>query len=84
VAVESIASRDVVTIQPHDSLLDALERFVEEGVTHLPVVDAGQHLVGMCTRTDLLRVEARRLAAERRSSSRQPPTLRRRGQTIDG
>jgi CBS domain-containing protein len=76
-AVETIASRDVVTIRPHDSLLDALELFVEENVTHLPVVDAGQQLVGVCTRTDLLRVEARRLAAERRSSNR-------RGQRIGG
>ena len=83
VAIEGVMSRDVVTIRPHDTLLDALERFVEEDVTHLPVVDAREHLVGMCTRTDLLRVEARRLAAERRPSSRRRPGLRGRGQTTD-
>jgi CIC family chloride channel protein len=68
--IESIASREVVTIGPRDNLLHALERFVEEDVSHLPVVDGEQRLVGMCTRTDLLRVEARRLSAERRGGHR--------------
>jgi H+/Cl- antiporter ClcA/CBS domain-containing protein len=64
--VDDIASEDVVTIGPRDTLLDALERFVDEDVDHLPVVDAEHRLVGICTRTDLLRIESRRIAAERR------------------
>ena len=32
-----------------------LHRIVEEEVDHLPVVDADGHVVGMCTRTDILR-----------------------------
>jgi CBS domain-containing protein len=54
-----------------------LERFVDEDVTHLPVVDESGRLLGMCTRTDLLRAEARRPTAERTGSR-----LRTRGGTL--
>ena len=37
---------------------------LDEAVDHLPVVDDGR-LVGICTRTDLLRARHRALAAER-------------------
>jgi len=67
-ALDTIAVHDVVTVGPGDTLLTALERFVDEAVTHLPVVDADGRLLGICTRTDLLRIEARRLSAERRGS----------------
>jgi len=38
---------------------------VEEGVEHVPVVDADGRLVGIVTRTDLLEVRRRQLALER-------------------
>jgi len=72
-ALDTIAVHDVVTVAPGDTLLTALERFVDEAVTHLPVVDADRRLLGICTRTDLLRIEARRLAAERRGSKQRRP-----------
>jgi H+/Cl- antiporter ClcA/predicted transcriptional regulator len=50
----------VVSVAPDDSALDALERVLDEGVDHLPVLEDGR-LVGICTRTDVLR--ARHLAA---------------------
>ena len=37
------------------SVRDALEVMVAEAVNHLPVVDSRGHLVGICTRTDMLR-----------------------------
>ena len=37
----SIASADVVTVAPDDTLLTALERIIDEEVEHLPVVDDG-------------------------------------------
>jgi chloride channel protein, CIC family len=61
----TIASRDVVTIAPDASLLTALSRLLDEEIGHLPVVASGQ-LVGMCTRTDILRARQRQLAAELR------------------
>jgi CBS domain-containing protein len=58
------ASRDVVTVGPDDVAITALQRIVEEGIEHLPVQD-GDRLVGICTRTDLLRVRAPQFASER-------------------
>ena len=59
-----IASTDVVTVAANDTLLTALERIVDEEVEHLPVTDPDDHLVGMCTRTDILRARSHHLTAE--------------------
>jgi predicted transcriptional regulator len=39
---------------------------VDEHVEHVPVVAPDQQLVGICTRTDLLKVRRRQLELERR------------------
>src|SRR5581483_4332897 len=52
--LSTIATGDVVTAAPGDTLLVALRLMLEEDVGHLPVV-SGHKLVGMCTRTDVLR-----------------------------
>jgi chloride channel protein, CIC family len=70
VAVTTVASRDVVTVGPGDSMLDALERLIDEEVDQLPVVDGGR-LVGICTRTDVLRARSRHLTVD--TLDRQPP-----------
>jgi CBS domain-containing protein len=49
-----VAASDVVAVSPTDTVSDALERMLEEQVEHLPVVDGGR-LVGICTRTDIMR-----------------------------
>lgn len=59
------ATRQVVTVGPDDSAQDALRVMVDEHVEHVPVVDDGM-LVGICTRTDLLKVRRRQLDLERR------------------
>jgi CBS domain-containing protein len=66
--VDAIASGDVVAVPSSASVLDALETIVREGVEHLPVVDDGC-LVGICTRTDVLRARARSLDDERPAPS---------------
>lgn len=66
--LSSIASLDVVTVAPDDTLLTALERIINENVEHLPVLDESQHIVGMCTRTDILRARSQHLAAEQRQA----------------
>src|SRR5581483_6501399 len=62
--LSSIATRDVVTVAPGDTLLVALRRMLEEDVGHLPVV-SGARLVGMCTRTDILRARRVKMESER-------------------
>lgn len=66
--VGRVASADVVTVSPDDSMLHALSRLVDEGVNQLPVVERGT-VVGICTRTDVLRIRGRHLAQERTGQS---------------
>jgi CBS domain-containing protein len=62
--VADVASPDVVTVAPDEPVLAALQLMLEEEVEHLPVVDDGR-LVGICTRTDILRARRRQLELER-------------------
>jgi CBS domain-containing protein len=64
--VGDLARLDVVTIASADTVGDASRRMIAEGVDHLPVVDTGGRLVGMCTRTDILKAASTVLAAESR------------------
>jgi H+/Cl- antiporter ClcA/CBS domain-containing protein len=59
------ASRDVVAVRPDDPAITVLHLMVEERVEHVPVLDDDGRLLGICTRTDLLKVRADQLAAER-------------------
>ncbi|HEY3566854.1 MAG TPA: chloride channel protein [Thermoanaerobaculia bacterium] len=63
--VSTVASRDVVSVTPEDTVFRALQTMLEEEVEHLPVL-AGGKLVGICTRTDVLRTRRRQLESERR------------------
>jgi CIC family chloride channel protein len=57
--VADIASSDVVSIGPDASAAEALQKIVDEQVTHLPVVDKGL-LIGICTRADIVRARRAR------------------------
>jgi len=61
--VAALASRDLVAVAPEDTLFTALHRMLDEEVEHLPVLAAGR-LVGICTRTDVLRARARQRELE--------------------
>ncbi|HKF92720.1 MAG TPA: CBS domain-containing protein, partial [Acidimicrobiia bacterium] len=69
--VKDIATAAVVTVEPEDSLLTVLERMTEDGVDHVPVVD-DDRLIGLCTRTDLLRARSRYLEHERPQAGWRP------------
>jgi CBS domain-containing protein len=69
--VKEVAHNDVVTVEPDDTLLTVLERFTEDGVDHVPVVD-DDRLVGICTRTDVLRARSRYLEHERLQTGWRP------------
>jgi H+/Cl- antiporter ClcA len=58
------ASQEVVTVNAAASAQTALRIMLDEGVEHVPVVDDGDGLVGICTRTDLLKVRRRQLQFE--------------------
>jgi H+/Cl- antiporter ClcA/predicted transcriptional regulator len=74
--VIELARRDVVVVRPGETVAVASRRMIAEGVDHLPVV-AGGRLVGMCTRTDLVRAQSRAVAAERREDGWLPGLARR-------
>ena len=63
-SVIDVATTEVVTAKPRETLQTALNRMVEEGVDHLPVVEGGA-LVGICTRTDILRARITQQDQER-------------------
>jgi CIC family chloride channel protein len=69
--VKEVAHNDVVTVEPGDPLLTVLERITEDGVDHVPVVD-DDRLVGICTRTDILRARSRYLEHERPQAGWRP------------
>jgi H+/Cl- antiporter ClcA/CBS domain-containing protein len=61
-----------VTVAPDDPVLRALERMLESGADHLPVVDGEGVLVGICTRGDVLRARKEAFASERPQAGWRP------------
>lgn len=59
------AARQVVTVTAGDTAQTALRIMVDEHIEHVPVTDRDHGLVGICTRTDLLKVRRRQLDLER-------------------
>ena len=62
------AASQVLTVEPDDTAQTALRIMVDEHVEHVPVIDHGNRLLGVCTRTDLLKVRRRQLDLERRQA----------------
>jgi H+/Cl- antiporter ClcA/CBS domain-containing protein len=69
--VLDILGRDVVTVAPESTTLAALSLLLEEEVEHLPVVAEGR-LVGICTRSDIMRARLRQFESERRQAGWRP------------
>jgi CIC family chloride channel protein len=64
VTARQVAEAEVVVASPDEPVALALQRMLEEGVDHLPVIDDGR-LVGICTRTDVLHTRRRDLEHDR-------------------
>ncbi|MGH9164694.1 MAG: chloride channel protein [Acidimicrobiales bacterium] len=58
----------VVTVGPAETAQAVLRVMLEEQVEHVPVVGDDGRLVGICTRTDLLKVRRRQLGHEQRQA----------------
>lgn len=59
VPVELFMHSPVVTVRPDAGLDDAFRTMTDRGISSLPVVDADDRLLGILSRTDLLRVASR-------------------------
>lgn len=64
-----VASQDVVTVAPEASVAQAMELLIDESVEHLPVVNGDGVVIGMCTRTDILRARALQRTEEERQGA---------------
>jgi CBS domain-containing protein len=54
-----VMSSPVVTVPPDAQLKDVAASLVEHGINAVPVVDAGDRLIGIVSEADLLTIEAR-------------------------
>jgi CIC family chloride channel protein len=59
------ASRDIVTVAPNDVAMTALQCMLQESIEHVPVINADNRLIGICTRTDLMRIREHQFDMER-------------------
>jgi acetoin utilization protein AcuB len=66
--VAAIMAREVITVGPDETIEDAATRLYRHRIGCLPVVDAGQRLVGMLTDTDILYAFVRILGVAEGSS----------------
>lgn len=57
--VAEVMSRHAITVHPEDDLADVVELLTSTTVKSVPVVDRGGRLVGMLSRSDIVRVLAR-------------------------
>lgn len=54
-SVSDLMTRHPVTIHTYETLLTAAELILQQGFGALPVLDKGQHLVGILSKGDLIR-----------------------------
>lgn len=56
--VETIATKNVITVREGDSMLSASGLIKQNGIRHLPVLDDRERLVGVVTDRDIKRMSA--------------------------
>lgn len=54
--VSEVMSKDVITVDPDESLEEAVEKMMERNIKRLPVVEGGK-LIGIITASDIIVVE---------------------------
>ena len=68
VSVGMIMQREVLTVQPDDSLVEAGKLMWESKIGSLPVVDLEGHLVGIITEADFIAIALQLLGSEIKKS----------------
>ncbi len=63
-SVSDLMTRNPATIHTYESLLTAAELILQQGFGALPVLDKGQHMVGILCKGDLIRALHNRLLNE--------------------
>lgn len=80
VRVAEVMTREVVSVSPHHSFFEALSLLARHRFRHLLVVDVDQHLAGVISDRDLLRLLTRKPALESTTVAdfmkREPVTVR--------
>jgi CBS domain-containing protein len=71
--VEDVMTRDVETVTPDAEAMDAFQRIQQAGIGRLPVVDDAGDVIGIVSRTDLMR--AFNILQARGPSPSEPPSL---------
>jgi chloride channel protein, CIC family len=62
-----------ITVKPNDTLSEVLYRLTRYNLSRLPVTE-GRHLVGIITRSDIIRIESDRLSGETTHGPRPEPS----------
>ena len=63
-SVADLMTRNPVTIHTYDNLLTAAQLILQQGFGALPVLDKGEHLVGILSKGDLIRALHNKLLNE--------------------
>jgi CBS domain-containing protein len=61
--VEGVMTRNVITVNPDTTIIDAAKLMLDHKISGLPVVDSDGRLVGMLTESDIFRMLIRSSAA---------------------
>lgn len=73
--IESIMTRDPMTIRKDTGIFDAIQEMKTSGVRRMPIIDSGGRLVGLLTVDDLIRLLAREMADIARIIGKESPSL---------
>jgi CBS domain-containing protein len=75
VLIESVMTRDLVTIKKETGIFDAIQEMKNAGVRRMPIVDNGGRLVGLLTVDDLIRLLSREMADIARIIGKEGPSI---------
>ncbi len=67
IKVKDLMKKNVITVSPEDTAIDAIVRGVEKGIGGFPVVDGQGHLVGIITETQIARAMLQLFGTEGRN-----------------
>lgn len=71
--LKEIMTPQPITVKANDSLSEVLHRLSKYNLSRLPVTE-GRHLIGIITRSDIIRVESNRLSGETNQGARPEPS----------